>query len=79
MINLFLFLTDPVKAARPASRVSGNNVTHSHTEQLKKLEAELSARTAEVTTAKDEAARAVRGVEALTVLIHHLTTSVSIK
>lgn len=48
-----------------------------HAEQLRRLEAEVAARAAEVKAARAERDHAGRGVEALSVIIHHLTHTVS--
>nr|XP_045619779.1 uncharacterized protein LOC123771323 isoform X3 [Procambarus clarkii] len=82
-------LTDPVKAARPGGPTSGPRgplVGHNgpgqqqqhpvpHADQLRRLEAEVAARTAEVKAARAERDQAGRGLEALTVLMHHLTNT----
>lgn len=80
-------VTDPVKAARPGGPTSGPRGPHvghggsgpgqqhpvPHAEQLRRLEAEVAARAAEVKAARAERDQAGRGVEALSVIIHHLT------
>lgn len=81
---------DPVKAARPGGPTSGPRgplVGHNgpgqqhpvpHADQLRRLEAEVAARAAELKAARAERDQFGRGVEALTILIHHLTNTVSI-
>ncbi|KAK7075984.1 hypothetical protein SK128_017118 [Halocaridina rubra] len=81
---------DPVKAARPGAPTSGPRGPHvghggsgpgqqhhpvPHAEQLRRLEAELTARATELKAARAEREQAEKGVEALTVLIHHLTNN----
>lgn len=84
-------VADPVKAARPGGPTSGPRGPHvghggsgpgqqhpvPHAEQLRRLEAEVAARAAEVKAARAERDQAGRGVEALSVIIHHLTHTVS--
>lgn len=80
----------PVKAARPAGPTSGPRGPHlghngagqqqqlhpaPHADQLRRLEAQVAARVAEVKVAREERDQAGRGLEALTVLIHHLTST----
>ncbi|XP_042219323.1 uncharacterized protein LOC121864291 isoform X2 [Homarus americanus] len=77
----------PVKAARPGGPTSGPRGPHvghngpgqqhpvPHADQLRRLEAEVAARAAEVKAARAERDQAGRGVEALTVLLHHLTNT----
>ncbi|XP_071542500.1 uncharacterized protein [Panulirus ornatus] len=80
-------LTDPVKAARPGGPTSGPRGPHvghngpgqqhpvPHADQLRRLEAEVAARAAELKAARAERDQFGRGVEALTILIHHLTNT----
>lgn len=71
------FFADPVKVLRPAPPQQQVPAAQGAPDQLKRLEAELSARAQEALTAKEEAARTGRGLQALTVVVHHLTEEVS--
>lgn len=76
---------DPVKAARATNNNNNNNNTgrlgsHGGTagaggDQLRRLEAEVAARAAEVLEARQERDNAALGLEALTVLLNHLTNN----
>lgn len=89
IFNMIIDTRDPVKAARPGGPTSGPRGPHlghggsgpgqphsvPHADQLRRLEAELAARATELKAARTERQHAERGVEALTVLIHHLTNN----
>ncbi|XP_063853491.1 nascent polypeptide-associated complex subunit alpha, muscle-specific form-like isoform X1 [Scylla paramamosain] len=81
--------TDPVKAPRstistgpgaPRSNTVGGHNGPAHTptplqDHVKRLEAEAAARAAEVRAAREEKEEVTRAVEALTVLLHHLSNT----